>query len=163
MIEEANRYKRSLLGAYYRQMAAAYDRGIEWNFTFKQWIIMWASSGKLHRRGRKRGQFVMGRFHDQGAYTIGNVKIITNSENQREAHIGRKRTPETLLKMSRAQKGKKLTDAHKAKLVVAHAGQTRTISLIARENIAKANRNPEKREKARVGMLARWARQKAEE
>jgi|ERR1043166_937293 hypothetical protein len=38
----------------------------------------------LLNRGTKVGQYVMARYGDQGAYEVGNVKIILSTENSRE-------------------------------------------------------------------------------
>jgi len=65
----------------------------------------------------------MARFGDVGPYSVGNVKIITASENCREANLGRKFSEATRLNMARAQlgrgRGRKLSEATKLKISLA--------------------------------------------
>ena len=60
-------------------------RGIEWKFTFPQWLKIWKDSGHLHERGRIKGKYVMSRICDLGAYEENNIKIIPFGENSIEA------------------------------------------------------------------------------
>ena len=69
------------LNQFYQQQSKAKIRGIEFKLTFEQWLGVWTKSGKLEQRGRLKNQFVMARFQDKGAYEIGNIEIITVSEN----------------------------------------------------------------------------------
>lgn len=62
----------------------ARKRGIEFKLTFEEWFKIWTDSDHLHERGTKRGQYVMARNGDQGAYEVGNVRIVTTTENVRE-------------------------------------------------------------------------------
>jgi hypothetical protein len=59
----------------------AKKRGIEFKFTFNEWWDIW----KPHwaNRGRGKGQFVMCRTMDKGAYEVGNVRIDTPKGNGR--------------------------------------------------------------------------------
>jgi hypothetical protein len=50
-------------------------RGIAFELTFEQWFDIWTKSGHYSERGRKRGQYVMARFGDEGPYAVGNVEI----------------------------------------------------------------------------------------
>jgi len=80
---------------------------------------VWKDSGRIGERGR--GQYVMGRYGDKGAYEIGNVKIITAAENTRE---GKKLTgnnnpatrPEVRAKISASRRGKKASAATRAEM-----------------------------------------------
>jgi hypothetical protein len=46
-------------------------RGIEFNFTFQEWIDWWGSD--IINRGCRKGQLVMARIGDQGPYSSNNV------------------------------------------------------------------------------------------
>lgn len=86
----------------------AKHRGIPFLFTFEQWWSLWKD--RFHLRGTGRDKYVMARFGDEGAYEIGNVEIITMSENSRQANIGNtycfglKKSKETRLRQSRSAK-----------------------------------------------------------
>lgn len=69
---------------YHEHGAGACRRKIDFDLTFKEWLRIWLSSGHIHERGVKRGEYVMGRNGDKGPYTIDNVRIITCSENSKE-------------------------------------------------------------------------------
>ena len=79
--------KHPYLPRYYRQRIHAKRRGIEWNLTFEEWLSAWEASGLLHKRGNRRGQYVMARVGDRGAYEEGNIRIITGAQNLREARL----------------------------------------------------------------------------
>ncbi len=61
---------------------------IEFRLSFEQWLDIWMASGKWHKRGRLKGCYCMSRHNDIGHYEVGNVKIITHSENVSEAMKG---------------------------------------------------------------------------
>jgi lambda repressor-like predicted transcriptional regulator len=67
--------------AWIRQRNRAKNRGIEWNLKLWDWWQIWQKSGKWSQRGRTKGDYVMCRFGDIGAYEIGNVYIATTSHN----------------------------------------------------------------------------------
>jgi hypothetical protein len=69
------------------------SKGIDFEFTFDEWLSMWIDSGHWHERGKCKGQYVMSRINDTGPYKIGNVYINTHANNIREAWLGRKRGP----------------------------------------------------------------------
>lgn len=71
---------------YPEQRRGAIRRGVEWHFTFESWWDVWQKSGKWEQRGCRLGQYVMARSGDCGPYSVENVRIITCSENNREAH-----------------------------------------------------------------------------
>lgn len=60
---------------------SAKQRNIPFYLTYQQWLYIWLASGKLNERGKMAHQYCLARFGDQGAYELGNVKIITNSAN----------------------------------------------------------------------------------
>ncbi len=69
---------------FYVQMRYAKRRGIEWYFTFDEWMKLWKDSGHWHERGYRRGQYVMARIGDKGPYKAKNVRIVTVLENSLE-------------------------------------------------------------------------------
>lgn len=69
-------------GAFIAQRGQAGHRGIEWDMTFAEWWSVWCESGHWSERGRSHAQsFVMGRFSDSGPYRVGNVHVISFSQN----------------------------------------------------------------------------------
>ena len=77
---------------YRHQRHSAKRRGIKFLLTFGEWWSLWQSSGKWAKRGIYKGQYVMSRPGDKGAYEIGNVKICLSTENTQEHYeIARRR------------------------------------------------------------------------
>jgi hypothetical protein len=70
---------------YSSQRNMALDRGIGWELTFADWWHIWETSGHYAQRGRRRGEYVMARIGDTGPYAVGNVEIITCSQNVKDA------------------------------------------------------------------------------
>ena len=98
---------------FYNQRRNALQRGIEWQFTFEEWLDWWGD--EIEKRGRRKGQLVMARFNDEGPYHPSNVRKAMCSENCSEAvkgrvspNKGRKASEETKLKMSNKRLGKKV-------------------------------------------------------
>lgn len=71
---------------FIRQRCNARRRKIEWLFTFEEWIDKWEQSGKWEQRGRKKDQYVMCRFNDEGPYSYDNTRIDTCNNNNVEAN-----------------------------------------------------------------------------
>lgn len=69
------------VGAFNCQKKNAERRGIEWKLLLWEWWQLWDQSGKWESRGRHKGEYVMCRFGDAGAYEFGNVYIATCSHN----------------------------------------------------------------------------------
>lgn len=69
-------------GAYTCHKHRAKQSGIPFNFTFAEWWLLW----KPHWEERGLGNLVMCRKEDQGAYELGNVRIDSQANNNREAH-----------------------------------------------------------------------------
>ena len=67
--------------------AGAAARGIEFLFTFDEWLLVWAKSGKWKDRGRRKGQYCMARKKDMGPYSTSNVEIKTCTANQNERRL----------------------------------------------------------------------------
>jgi hypothetical protein len=73
---------------------AALHRGIPFLLSFGQWWSIWQRSGHWDERGKRRGQYQMARFADQGPYELGNVRVCTVTENhQEQQNIGRPWVP----------------------------------------------------------------------
>lgn len=68
--------------AYARHAAGAARRGIEFKLTFPEWWGLWED--RYEQRGTRKGQYVMCRTADKGAYEMGNVRIATGAENAHE-------------------------------------------------------------------------------
>lgn len=86
--------------------ATATYRGIEFKLTFEEWEQWWKDSGHYHERGLKRGQYVMSRKGDQGAYELGNIDCKLSAENVAEAHAGKPKSEEWKAKV-RATKARR--------------------------------------------------------
>jgi NUMOD3 motif len=82
--DRAWRRKNPEKQAYGSSKTRAKHRGIPFLLTFDEWWKIWQDSGNWERRGSRRGQYVMARYKDRGAYAIGNVRICTAAENQSE-------------------------------------------------------------------------------
>jgi hypothetical protein len=87
---------------YYRQYYNAYYcaqyRGIDWEFTYDEWVKWWGPD--INNRGTYIGQLVMARYNDTGPYNVNNVKKIKSSENVSEGNTGKILSPEHLTKLS---------------------------------------------------------------
>ena len=86
---------------YNDHKARSRKRQIPFNLTYKEWVDIWGS--KIAQRGSKPHEYCMARLGDIGAYEIGNVKIITNRENNLEQFsnkpLGAKLTEEQVLEI----------------------------------------------------------------
>lgn len=67
---------------------SARKRGIDFRFTLFEWHCWWnaelATLGPDARRGRRRGEYVMARRGDAGAYEHANVYVATPGQNARD-------------------------------------------------------------------------------
>jgi hypothetical protein len=72
---------------YRDHKASAKQRGIPFLLTFEQWLQIWTDSGHLDERGAHKGEYVMARYGDSGAYEVGNVDIVTAEKNCSEAAL----------------------------------------------------------------------------
>ena len=92
---EADRYAipawLRLRWAQHRQSAR--QRGIRFDFPLLRWSLWWREellkAGPGARRGSRRGEYVMARIGDAGAYEVGNVYLSTVEDNSRAAHLGK--------------------------------------------------------------------------
>jgi hypothetical protein len=108
-------YKDKILAKFHGQRNNAERRGIEFKFTFNQWIKWWTfhlGPNWLSKRGRNGNQYCMARKGDKGPYAWRNVQCITHSQNMTESNLilprgggihflGRKHSKKTLAKMRR--------------------------------------------------------------
>lgn len=78
---------KKMRNAFSAQKCNAKIRGIEWQFTFEEWLAWWGDD--FNNRGRKKGQLVMARYNDAGPYHPDNCKKITSGENSREIHANK--------------------------------------------------------------------------
>lgn len=69
-------------GRYVQHKHRAKQSGVGFNLTFHDWLDVWGD--EYDERGI--GKLVMCRTNDQGAYEVGNVRIDTQANNNREAH-----------------------------------------------------------------------------
>ena len=84
--------KGSLAKAYINQKRSSQKRGIDWRFTFPEWVGVWVGSGNLGGRGRTGDSYVMARLYDQGPYSPQNVYITTlrlNGHDYQMKRLGR--------------------------------------------------------------------------
>jgi len=80
-----------LLQCFQQQRGAAKHRSIPWKLPYWEWLQIWQESGHLEERGCYKGEWVMARNGDKGAYEAGNVKIVRCETNNREARAGKPR------------------------------------------------------------------------
>lgn len=81
------------LKAFGRQKWSAADRGIEFKFSFEQWVAWWESAlgpDWMDKRGRTKGKFHMARRGDIGPYSAENVIPLSCSKNSSDGahHFG---------------------------------------------------------------------------
>jgi len=70
------------------QRKSAAVRGIEWQFTYEEWLAWWGED--FVNRGRYRGQLVMARINDTGPYHPDNVFKCKAEDNTRDGIQQRK-------------------------------------------------------------------------
>jgi hypothetical protein len=95
--------KDKRLKAFWHQQFHCRRRGIEFHFTFDEWVAWWEKQlGRnwMSKRGIRSDQYVMARKGDKGSYRPSNVICITMAQNTYDAHIGTKQSPETVAKRS---------------------------------------------------------------
>lgn len=82
--------KTSRVYKYFDQRQSAAKRGVGWEITLVEWLAVWDESGKWHMRGCRKDQYVMARYGDKGPYKVGNVEIITSSQNVKDYYAARR-------------------------------------------------------------------------
>lgn len=113
---------KKLKKVFQAQKDGAGSRGIAFIMSFDDWLSIWIKSGKLHLRGNGRGKYCMARFNDMGPYAVGNVKIILQGDNTKEAHVGKQLSPYTKQLLRSANLGKKVDAETKAKMSIRSKG-----------------------------------------
>jgi hypothetical protein len=73
-----------MLKRYRQHRHNAKGRSISFRLSFEEWRKLWLDSGRWVERGWRKGQYVMRRPGDQGAYELGNVEICLAEENRAE-------------------------------------------------------------------------------
>jgi hypothetical protein len=109
---------------------------VEMRLTFEEWLAIWEASGMWDQRGRLKGMYCMARIGDIGHYETGNVRIITNGDNAREAVEWREYSDETrqrlvdanvrrqsYIPMHEANRGRPLSATHRRNLSIATTGR----------------------------------------
>src|ERR1700741_3125325 len=66
---------------YAQARCNAKARGVTFEMTFDEWFTIWQQSGHWEERGCRKGQYVKTRHKDKGPYAVGNVAIVTTTEN----------------------------------------------------------------------------------
>jgi hypothetical protein len=81
-----NDLAEAMYAAFNRQWrSAVQERGLDFEIAFADWVAWWLTEDRWANRGTRRGQFVMCRFGDLGAYRLGNIYCGTVTDNGREA------------------------------------------------------------------------------
>ena len=83
---------------YHEQKGNARRRGIEFNFTYQEWLDWWGDD--IEQRGKGFNKLVMARKNDQGAYHPDNVVKMLNQENVRDGNLNKVITDEYREKLS---------------------------------------------------------------
>ena len=127
------------------QKLNAKRRGIPFRLTFISWWEIWSDSGHFSARGRGKGQYVMARFKDRGAYEVGNVEIVRFEDNikatfqnlspakqaawrARGVKAGRAnkdRPRPDLARLNKSRAGMSLAPAHREKIAAGMRGKKR--------------------------------------
>ena len=80
------KFRSTPYGKYSDHKNRAIHGGLAFTLTFEEWWSLW----KHHWEERGLGGKVMCRFKDQGGYTLGNVRIDTQANNNQESWDCRK-------------------------------------------------------------------------
>ena len=153
--------ERSLRVKYRTQRKNAKRRKIKFNLTFEEWLNIWEESGHLHERGR--GKYVMGRLLDRGPYSVWNVRIITNTQNMREAWRNKTPAERRAWKEGSRKAGRKaaprLRTLAKERIGIALSAETRAkISVAITRARARKNWYPKPNAETRAKMSASMKR-----
>ncbi len=96
---------KKLKRAFIDQRGNAAKRQIDFLMSYSEWLDVWTQSGKLSKRGSRKGCYVMSRYNDVGPYKVGNVFIQLHANNIKDAHLGATRTAEQRKNISQAHVG----------------------------------------------------------
>ncbi len=76
--------------AFKAQVDSSKQRGIVFNFTFEEWIKWWKQQlgpDWFKMRGKRKHQYCMARFKDEGPYEPGNIRCILSGANVSERKL----------------------------------------------------------------------------
>ena len=123
--------------AYYGHKWDAGKRGIEFHFTFEEWVKWWEENlgpDWLKKRGPHTGQYVMARYEDKGPYVAWNVECITVELNHLRYNVNRKpQTKKQRPKLTKEQVAKIFTSPLKyAEIAQNYNVDVRQVSRIKR-------------------------------
>lgn len=76
----------SPIKAYYDQLHHANERHIVFSIGYTKWLELWLISGRWEQRGKKKEQYQMCRYYDEGPYSSTNCYIGTVEQNQKDRH-----------------------------------------------------------------------------
>jgi|HubBroStandDraft_5_1064220.scaffolds.fasta_scaffold48799_6 hypothetical protein len=135
----------------YRQWKAHRDsakrREVPFRFSLLAWHCWWNAElivlGPDAKRGRRRGEYVMARYGDRGAYEPGNVYAATPGQNNADKRADVVELATSMATATRARNGvprgynlKIRGDGHpKAKAVMTDAGRFGSIALAAEAHV----------------------------
>lgn len=98
--EEYEIVPKGIRKSYREQERSAAYRGIGWKFNLAEWISVWQKSGVAFNRGRGKDKYCMSRIDDKGPYSVDNVRVVTNAQNNREYAVakieGRRKNTRTI-------------------------------------------------------------------
>ena len=120
-------------GAYSEHRNNAKQVGVPFLLTFMEWLEIWETSGHITERGNRGHQYVMSRYKDKGPYAVGNVEIITQTQNKTQPQV-RKKIGKTLAgRVISKEIRQKVSTTRKAKglrpptnLGIPHSAKTRS-------------------------------------
>lgn len=126
-----------LLVSYKEQRSKAVTNGVAWEFNFKEWVLLWEQSGKLHNRGTGKNQYVLSRIDSNLSFSADNSIIRTNSENAKDkSYIELKQSSEN----GKLQQKKK-KDNIQFGLICTPFGEFRSVRDAAKNEVPPVNHN----------------------
>lgn len=144
--------------AWRNQRGYAAVRGIEFKFSFEEWVDWWETqlgSNWMRKRGNRRYKFVMARLGDKGCYEIGNVKCITQRENRLEQVFSPEVRARMNLNLTGWPKGKKHAAATIRRIRLAKLGSKHTAATKAKMSAAQLARWQRSGVRAKMSLSAR--------
>jgi hypothetical protein len=72
---------RAARRAFFTQRETAYQRGIEWDLSLREWWLWWQIRNRWEKRGRYGDDLVMARRRDTGPYSLENIYCTTAKQN----------------------------------------------------------------------------------
>jgi hypothetical protein len=131
-------------------------RGILFSLTFDEWSAIWRESGRFDEMGHCGHQYCMARNGDKGAYELGNVRIISCSENNTEqwGNMTPEAQAERRLRQSLMMKDNPQWTGHSKR------PEVRAKISAAKKGKSRGPHSPETRERIRAANVATKARQR---